>query len=74
MSVKWLTKKDKNGRIIRYSVPWYDYDYYGMFSENPGQSTGGPTESVETGSFLTTENDSFFIITEDGGYNEISET
>ncbi len=65
MSVKWLTKKDKNGRIIRYSVPWYDYDYYGMFSENPGQSVGG-TDTTFTGSLFTTEDGVSIRITEDG--------
>lgn len=48
MSVKWLTKKDKNGRIIRYSVPWYDYDYYGMFSGDSGTSAGGSSQTFGT--------------------------
>lgn len=38
MSVKWLTKRDKNGKLIRYSVPWYDDIFY--WTVDPGSSAG----------------------------------
>jgi hypothetical protein len=39
MATKWMTKRDINGKIIMYSIPWYDHDVGGDVGQSGGQES-----------------------------------